>query len=80
MGPPRASDVLRECLFMGADDAVLISDRKFAGADTLATSYVLSETIKHLANMILYLQADRQSTAIPLRLVRRLQRSSAFLK
>ena len=45
MGPPRASDILRECLFMGADDAVLISDRKFAGADTLATSYVLSEAI-----------------------------------
>ncbi len=48
MGPPRASDVLRECLFMGADDAVLISDRKFAGADTLATSYVLSEAIKKI--------------------------------
>jgi electron transfer flavoprotein beta subunit len=46
MGPPRASDILRECLFMGADEAVLISDRKFAGADTLATSYVLSEAIK----------------------------------
>ena len=48
MGPPRASDVLRECLFMGADQAVLISDRKFAGADTLATSYVLSEAIKKI--------------------------------
>lgn len=48
MGPPRASDVLRECLFMGADDAYLISDRKFAGADTLATSYVLSEAIKKI--------------------------------
>ncbi len=48
MGPPRASDVLRECLYMGADEAVLISDRKFAGADTLATSYVLSEAIKTL--------------------------------
>jgi electron transfer flavoprotein beta subunit len=46
MGPPRASDILRECLYMGADEAVLISDRKFAGADTLATSYVLSEAIK----------------------------------
>jgi len=46
MGPPRASDMLRECLFMGADEGVLISDRKFAGADTLATSYVLSEAIK----------------------------------
>ncbi|MBK7257807.1 MAG: electron transfer flavoprotein subunit beta/FixA family protein [Ignavibacteriae bacterium] len=46
MGPPRASDILRECLYMGADEGVLISDRKFAGADTLATSYVLSEAIK----------------------------------
>ncbi len=48
MGPPRASDVLRECLFMGADEAYLISDRKFAGADTLATSYVLSEAVKKI--------------------------------
>ena len=46
MGPPRASDILRECLYMGADEGILISDRKFAGADTLATSYVLSEAIK----------------------------------
>ncbi len=50
MGPPRASDILRECLYMGADEAVLISDRKFAGADTLATSYVLSEAIKKIGN------------------------------
>ncbi len=48
MGPPRASDILRECLYMGADEAVLISDRKFAGADTLATSYVLAEAIKKI--------------------------------
>jgi electron transfer flavoprotein beta subunit len=48
MGPPRASDMLRECLFMGADQAILISDRKFAGADTLATSYVLSEAVKKI--------------------------------
>ena len=48
MGPPRASDILRECLYMGADEAYLISDRKFAGADTLATSYVLSEAIKKI--------------------------------
>ena len=48
MGPPRASDVLRECLYMGADQTVLISDRKFAGADTLATSYVLAEAIKRI--------------------------------
>jgi len=50
MGPPRASDILRECLYMGADEAVLISDRKFAGADTLATSYVLSEAIKKIGH------------------------------
>ncbi len=50
MGPPRASDILRECLYMGADHAYLISDRKFAGADTLATSYVLSEAIKKIGN------------------------------
>jgi electron transfer flavoprotein beta subunit len=48
MGPPRASDILRECLYMGADEAYLISDRKFAGADTLATSYVLSDAIKKI--------------------------------
>jgi electron transfer flavoprotein beta subunit len=48
MGPPRASDILRECLYMGADQVYLISDRKFAGADTLATSYVLSEAIKKI--------------------------------
>jgi len=45
MGPPKASELLRECLYMGADEVYLISDRKFAGADTLATSYVLSEAI-----------------------------------
>lgn len=48
MGPPRASDMLKECLYMGADKAYLISDRKFAGSDTLATSYVLSEAIKFI--------------------------------
>jgi electron transfer flavoprotein beta subunit len=50
MGPPRASDMLRECLYMGADQAILISDRKFAGADTLATSYVLSEAVKKIGS------------------------------
>jgi len=49
MGPQRASDILRECLYMGADAACLISDRKFAGADTLATSYVLSQAIQRFA-------------------------------
>lgn len=48
MGPLKASDLLRECLYMGADEAYLISDRKFAGADTLATSYVLAKAIQKI--------------------------------
>jgi electron transfer flavoprotein beta subunit len=48
MGPPKASDVLKECLYRGVDDAVLVSDRGFAGADTLATSYALTCAILRL--------------------------------
>src|SRR4030042_4786188 len=46
MGPPAAAQVLRESLFRGADEVILLSDRKFAGADTRATSYALSMAIK----------------------------------
>ncbi len=49
MGPIKASDLLRDCLYMGADEAFLVTDRKFAGADTLATSYVLAEALRKLA-------------------------------
>jgi electron transfer flavoprotein beta subunit len=42
MGPPAAANLLRQALYMGADEAVLLTDRKFAGADTLATSYALA--------------------------------------
>ncbi len=45
MGPPQAEDILREAVSCGADDAVLVSDRAFAGADTLATTYTLSQAI-----------------------------------
>jgi len=48
MGPPQAENALREAIAMGADSAVLVSDRAFAGADTLATSYVLSMAIKKI--------------------------------
>jgi electron transfer flavoprotein beta subunit len=48
MGPPNAAQVLRESLYRGADDVILLTDRAFAGADTLATSYVLSQAIKKL--------------------------------
>jgi electron transfer flavoprotein beta subunit len=46
MGPPKASGVLREALFRGADRVILLTDRKFAGADTLATSYTLQCAIE----------------------------------
>ena len=46
MGPPQADDMLRECLAMGADEAVLVSDRAFGGADTWATSNTISAAIK----------------------------------
>jgi electron transfer flavoprotein beta subunit len=42
MGPPAAANILRHALYMGADETILVTDRKFAGADTLATSYTLS--------------------------------------
>lgn len=46
MGPPQADVVLREAMARGADDAVLLTDRAFAGADTLATSYAIAQAIK----------------------------------
>lgn len=46
MGPPQADDMLRECLAMGADEAVLVSDKAFGGADTWATSNTISAAIK----------------------------------
>lgn len=48
MGPTRAADIIREGMYRGADGGVLLSDRKFAGSDTLATSYALASTIKKI--------------------------------
>ena len=48
MGPPQADSVLREALAMGADEAYLITDRAFGGADTLATSTTVAAAIKKL--------------------------------
>ena len=48
MGPPRAAEVIRESLYRGADGGYLLTDRAFAGADTLATSYALAATIQKL--------------------------------
>lgn len=49
MGPPPAEKGLKECISLGADEAVLVTDRGFAGADTLATSYVVASTIVKIA-------------------------------
>ncbi len=48
MGPPKAAEALIECVEQGADRCILITDRKFAAADTLATSYVLARAIEAL--------------------------------
>ena len=55
MGPPNAANVLRESLFRGADETILLTDRAFAGADTLATSYALSCCIKKIGKVDLIL-------------------------
>jgi electron transfer flavoprotein beta subunit len=48
MGPPQAEDSLRKCISFGADDAILVTDRAFAGADTLATSYALASALRQI--------------------------------
>lgn len=46
MGPPKAANVLRDCLYRGADRVILLTDRRAAASDTLATSYILSQAVK----------------------------------
>jgi len=60
MGPPNAVEILKHALYMGADRVMLITDRKFAAADTLATSYVLAEVIRFIGDIDLVL-AGRQA-------------------
>jgi electron transfer flavoprotein beta subunit len=50
MGPPRAAEVLREALYRGADRVILLTDRKFAGSDTLATSYALKCAVEKVGD------------------------------
>jgi electron transfer flavoprotein beta subunit len=50
MGPPAACEVLRECLYRGADRGILVSDRRAAASDTLATSYILSQAVRKIGN------------------------------
>ncbi len=60
MGPPKAAAILRESLWRGADRVILLTDRKFAGADTLATSLVLQKAIEKIGRYDLIL-AGRQA-------------------
>lgn len=61
MGPPKAETALREALCMGVDRAILVSDRGFAGADTLATSYMLAVAVRKIGKYDLIL-CGRQAT------------------
>ena len=55
MGPPQAAEALKTTIAMGADEAVLLSDRAFAGSDTWATSYTLAQAIKKIGRFDLIL-------------------------
>ncbi len=59
MGPPAAVEILKHALYMGADEVILLSDRKFAGSDTLATSYVLAGAVEKIGNVDLVLAGSQ---------------------
>lgn len=61
MGPPQAEKVIKEAYSLGADDGILLTDRRFAGADVLATSYTLSQGIKKAGDFDLIL-CGKQTT------------------
>ena len=61
MGPRQALEVIKEAFMMGADDGLLVSDRKFAGADVLATSYTLSQGIRKMGDFDIIL-TGKQTT------------------
>ncbi|RQD71857.1 MAG: electron transfer flavoprotein subunit beta/FixA family protein [Tindallia sp. MSAO_Bac2] len=59
MGPPSAVKALKEAVSMGCDDAILLSDKQFAGSDTWATSYTLAEAIKEIKDYDLVVAGER---------------------
>lgn len=61
MGPPQAEAALKEAISMGADEGILLSDRAFAGSDTWATSYTLSQAIKKIADFDLIICGKQAS-------------------
>ena len=60
MGPSRAAEIVREAMYRGADNGIVVSDRKVAGSDTLATSYTIAQAIKKLGKIDLVV-AGRQA-------------------
>lgn len=61
MGPPQAEEMMRDAYTMGADDVVILSERKFAGADVLATFYALAQGIQVIGGADLII-CGRQTT------------------
>ncbi len=61
MGPPQAKQIIMESFAMGADEGILLSDRKFGGSDVLATSYTLSQGVSQLGQFELIL-CGKQTT------------------
>lgn len=61
MGPPQAKQIIKEAFAMGADEGILLSDRKFGGADVLATSYTLSQGVEQTGSFDLIL-CGKQTT------------------
>lgn len=59
MGPPQAAKALKEAVAMGCDEAVLVSDRKFGGSDTWATSYTLAQAIRKMGGFDLVVAGER---------------------
>ena len=60
MGPGRAADIIREGLYRGADGGILLTDRAFAGSDTLATSYAIAQALKKMGEIDMII-AGRQA-------------------
>jgi len=59
MGPPSTIEIIKDAISMGCDNGYLISDRKFAGSDTLATAYILSIAIKKIGDFDLIIAGER---------------------
>ena len=58
MGPPQAMTVIREAFAMGVDRGALLSDRRFGGADVLATSYTIAQGIKKMGVHLIYVEGN----------------------